>query len=50
MTALEVWEKYKHLDINLSDAELITGSFWELMVMDFWSAIKHTIQEGEGRK
>ncbi len=50
MTALEVWEKYQHLDLNLSDRDLLPESFWGSMLLDLWEAIKHTIQEGEGRK
>ena len=50
MTAEEVWIKYKHLDNNLSDRELLPESFREAILRDLWDAIKHTIQEGEGRK
>ena len=48
MTPLEVWEKYKHLDANLSDRELIPESFWGSIIFDLWAAIKYTIQEGKG--
>ena len=50
MTALEVWEKYKHLDLNLSDGDLVPESFWGSIIVDLWSAIKYSIQEGEGGK
>ena len=50
MTTLEVWGKYQHLDLNLSDRDLLPESFWGSILLDLWEAIKHTIQEGEGRK
>ncbi len=50
MTVREAWEKYQHLDLNLSDRELVPESFWGSIIFDLWSAIKHTLQEGEGRK
>lgn len=40
MTTREAWKKYKHLDINLSDRELLPESFWGSIVFDLWSAIK----------
>jgi len=50
MTALEAWEKYKHLDLNLSDREMVPESFWGSIIIDLWSAVKHSIQDGEGKK
>jgi hypothetical protein len=49
MTALEAWEKYKHLDINLSDRELLPCSFWGCIILDLWSAIKDQIKKNNGR-
>ncbi len=45
MTALEVFEKYKHLDLNLSDRELVPESFWGCIIFDLWSAVKDSIKE-----
>jgi hypothetical protein len=42
MTAQEAFEKYKHLDENLSDPELVPTSFWGSIILDLWSAIKST--------
>ncbi len=50
MTVREAWEKYQHLDQCLSDRDLVLESFWGSIIVDLWTAIKHTIQEGEGRK
>jgi len=47
MTALEAYDKYKHLDENLSDRDLIPESFWGSIIFDLWSAIKESIN---GRK
>lgn len=40
MTAKEAYEKYKHLDANLSDRELVPPSFWGSIIFDLWDAIK----------
>ena len=40
MTAEEVYEKYKHLDENLSDRELVPESFWGSIIVDLWGAVK----------
>ncbi len=48
MTATEAWEKYKHLDQNLSDRELVPESFWGSILIDLWSTVKNSIQKGEG--
>ena len=45
MTALEAFEKYRHLDANLSDRELLPDSFWGSILLDLWSAIKESIKE-----
>lgn len=45
MTAFEAWEKYKHLDINLSDRELVPESFWGSIIFDLWSAIKIEVKK-----
>ena len=50
MTALKVWEKYKHLDLILSPACRRGKDFRSRIIYDLWAAIKHTIQVGEGRK
>jgi hypothetical protein len=36
----EVWDKYKHLDQNLSDRELLPVSFWGSIILDLWATIK----------
>jgi len=48
MTTFEAWEKYKHLNQNLSDRELLPESFWGSIILDLWSAIKdrEKIEEG----
>jgi len=46
MTTLEAFEKYRHLDSNLSDRELLPGSFWGCIILDLWSAIKESVKEG----
>ena len=48
MTAKEAWEKYKHLDKNLSDRELVPESFWGSIIFDLWAAIKNEIGKGRG--
>jgi hypothetical protein len=45
MTADEAYEKYKHLDQNLSDKDLVPGSFWGLIIFDLWEATKNTLKE-----
>ena len=45
MTAQEVWEKYKHLDSNLSDRDLVPESFWGSIIFDLWGAIKETLNK-----
>jgi hypothetical protein len=45
MTAKEAFEKYKHLDQNLSDRDLVPESFWGSILVDLWSAVKYEIQE-----
>ena len=47
MTALEAWEKYRHLDANLSKRELLPESFWGHIILDLWGAIKESVKEGE---
>jgi len=46
MTAKEAFEKYRHLDANLSDRELLPDSFWGSIILDLWSAIKESVKEG----
>ena len=45
MTAKEAWEKYKHLDINLSDRDLVPESFWGSIIVDLWGAVKNSIEK-----
>jgi hypothetical protein len=45
MTCDEVWEKYKHLDQNLSDRELVPESFWGSIIIELWSAIKDSLEK-----
>jgi len=45
MTAKEAFEKYKHLDANLSDRELLPESFWGSILIDLWGAIKESAKE-----
>jgi hypothetical protein len=45
MTAKEAFEKYKHLDQNLSDRDLVPESFWGSILVDLWSAVKYAIKE-----
>ncbi len=45
MTASKVFEKYKHLDANLSDRELVPESFWGCIIFDLWGAIKESVKE-----
>jgi len=45
MTALEAWGKYKHLDANLSDIELLPESFWGSIIFDLWKAVKESVKE-----
>ena len=45
MTAKEAWEKYKHLDANLSDRELLPESFWGSIILDLWGAVKNSLNE-----
>ncbi len=47
MTAKEAWEKYRHLDANLSDRDLVPESFWGCILLDLWSAVKESIKEKE---
>ncbi len=42
MTAQEAWEKYKHLDSNLSDRELLPEFFWGSILLDLWEAVKES--------
>jgi len=50
MTAQEAWEKYKHLDQNLSDREMLPDSFWGSIVFDLWASIKKEINVEEEKK
>jgi len=45
MTALEAFEKYQHLDANLSDKELLPESFWGSIIFDLWGAVKESVKE-----
>lgn len=45
MTAKEAFEKYAHLDANLSDRELVPESFWGCIIVDLWGAIKEILKE-----
>jgi len=45
MTALEAWNKYQHLNLNLSDRELLPDSFWGSIIFDLWQAIKNEIKK-----
>jgi len=49
MTAKEAFEKYKHLDQNLSDRDLVPDSFWGSILLDLWSVVKDCINEKERR-
>ena len=48
MTAKEVFEKYEHLDANLSDRELLPDSFWGSIILDLWGAVKESVRRGDG--
>lgn len=50
MTAEEVYEKYKHLDANLSDRELVPESFWGSIIMDLWVAVKDAVSNKVAQK
>jgi hypothetical protein len=50
MNVLEAWQKYKHLDLNLSDPELVPGSFWGSIINDLWSAVKNSLGETKEEK
>lgn len=50
MTALEVWEKYKHLDTPISDGDFVPQTFWESIIVDLWSAVKNTAEKGKERR
>lgn len=50
MIAKEAWEKYKHLDANLSDRELLPESFWGSILLDLWGAIKEFAMEDRDDK
>jgi len=43
MTGKEAWEKYKHLDIILSNRLLLPESFWGSIILDLWSALKYEV-------
>lgn len=49
LTLKEAFEKYKHLDENLSDRDLVPESFWGSILYDLWSAVKDSIDENERR-
>ena len=40
MTILEVYEKYKHLDKELSDTEWLPGEVLANIIVQLWQAIK----------
>ena len=45
MKIKEAYEKYKHLDANLSDRDLLPESFWGSILLDLWSAIKEATKD-----
>lgn len=46
----QVYEKYKHLDILLSDEQLIEGNFITYICHELWKAIKVDVEEREARE
>lgn len=47
MTLNEVYEKYKHLDKNLSDRDMLHDSFWGDIIWDLWAAIKSSREDNK---
>ena len=45
MTALEVWEKYKHLDAALSAGDSGSYSFRSQIISELWGAVKNSLAE-----
>ncbi len=50
MTPKEAFEKYKHLDANLSDRELLPEFFWGSILLDLWSTVKESAMEDRDDK
>jgi len=48
MTTKEAFEKYSHMDKAFSDYSIMPDSFLRTVIVDLWSAIKNSIQKGEG--